>query len=210
MAEVVSLIHKIQLIKERHGIRKIVFGMFRVTEGVLHPCGDRHNEVHAEKRAQNVNDSNSPIVNKHRCEESVVTKHSPQYSPSVLFIAFLPEVGVRGESQGGPNVVRKIPKEIQRTCSIVASGRNGIVGPAVLLVVETNMNRAIEFRYVAIQISEEELDVAAEDLIAFLREVTLGPVRLQVLGAEHPHKPFKLEAVKGKIESNREQEPGFT
>jgi hypothetical protein len=74
-------------------------------------------------------------------------------------------------------------------------------------MVETDMNRPTQFWKVPIQISEEEFDIAAEDLIVFLREVPLGPVRLQVFGAEHPHRPLKLETTQGKIESDHEQQP---
>jgi len=37
MAEVVSFVHEVHLVKDGHGIYKIVSGMFRVTEGVLNP-----------------------------------------------------------------------------------------------------------------------------------------------------------------------------
>jgi hypothetical protein len=47
MTEVVSLVHEVRLITERHGSCKIILGMFRITEGVLHPSGDCHNEIHA-------------------------------------------------------------------------------------------------------------------------------------------------------------------
>jgi hypothetical protein len=74
---------------------------------------------------------------------------------------------------------------------------------------ETDMNRSTQLWKVPIQISEKEFDVTAEDLIVFLREVSLGPVRLQVFGAEHSHRPLKLETAQGKIESDREQKPRF-
>ena len=37
MTEVVSFVHEVHLIKDGHGICKIILGMFRVTEGVLNP-----------------------------------------------------------------------------------------------------------------------------------------------------------------------------
>ena len=76
-------------------------------------------------------------------------------------------------------------------------------------MVETDMNRPAQFRKVPIQISEKEFDVAAEDLIVFLREIPLGLVRLQVFGAEHPRRALKLGTAKGKIKSDGEQKPGF-
>jgi hypothetical protein len=72
-------------------------------------------------------------------------------------------------------------------------------------MVETDMNRPTQFWKVPIQISEKEFDIAAKDLMVFLREVPLRPVRLHVFGAEHPHNPPKLETVQGKIESDHEQ-----
>src|SRR4029077_20402794 len=98
---------------------------------------------------------------------------------------------------------------MQPASSIIITGGERVVGSAVLFMVEADMNRPIQFGNVAIQISEEEFDVAAEDLVVFLREVALAPVRLQMFGAEHPHKPLKLETVQGKVESDREQESRF-
>jgi hypothetical protein len=96
---------------------------------------------------------------------------------------------------------------MQSTGSIVATGGGIVVGSAVLFMVETDMNRPTQFWKVPIEISEKELDVAAEDLIIFLREVPTGVVRLQVFGAEHPHRPLKLGAAQGKIESDHQQKP---
>src|SRR6266849_1511770 len=45
MTEVVSFVHEVHLIKDGHGICKIIFGILRVTEGVLNPGGDCHDEV---------------------------------------------------------------------------------------------------------------------------------------------------------------------
>ena len=72
------------------------------------------------------------------------------------------------------------------------------------------MNRPIQFRNVSIQISEKEFGVAAEDPVVLLREEALAPVRFQVFDAEHPHKPLEVETIKGKIESDREQQPRFS
>lgn len=49
MAEVIPLVHEVHFINDGHGMREIIFGIFRVAEGVLHPGGDGHNEVHGEK-----------------------------------------------------------------------------------------------------------------------------------------------------------------
>jgi hypothetical protein len=98
---------------------------------------------------------------------------------------------------------------MQSAGSIVATVSDSIIGSAILFMVETDMNRATQFWKVPIQVSEKEFDVAAEDLIVFLREVPLGPVSLQVFGAEHPHRPLKLGTIQGKIESDREQKPRF-
>src|ERR1700691_5902617 len=201
MAQVVAFVHEVQLVEERNGICKIIFGMFRVAEGVLHPCGERHDEVHAQQRNQHVHDSNSPIVNKDSGEEEVVSRHAPQNSAAVFFVTLGFEVSVGGQAQGGPYVVGKIPEEIQRAGAIVAAGGDGVVGPAVLAVLQADVDGAIQFRNVAVQISQEEFDVAAENFIVFLGEVALAAVRLQMLGAEHPHEALKLEAVKRKIES---------
>jgi hypothetical protein len=127
----------------------------------------------------------------------------------VLYIASSFKVGVWGKPQRGPNVVRKIPKEMQWIRSIVANGRGIIVGSAVLFMVETDVNGPTQFWKVPIQISEKEFDVAAEDPIVFLREVPLGAVRLQVFGAEHPDRPLKLGTAQGKIERDHEQKPRF-
>src|SRR5258707_14007603 len=37
MTEVVSFVHEVHLVKDGHGIYKIILGMFRVTEGMLNP-----------------------------------------------------------------------------------------------------------------------------------------------------------------------------
>lgn len=37
MTEVVPFVHEVHVIKDGHGIYKIILGMFRVTEGVLNP-----------------------------------------------------------------------------------------------------------------------------------------------------------------------------
>ena len=47
MAEVVAFIHEVQLIKQRHGIRKKILGTFRIVESMLHPSSDRRDGVHA-------------------------------------------------------------------------------------------------------------------------------------------------------------------
>jgi hypothetical protein len=65
------------------------------------------------------------------------------------------------------------------------------------------MSGAAQFRSVPIKISQEEFEVAAEDLIVFIRKVAVAPVRLQMAGAEHPDKPLELETVERKIESDR-------
>src|ERR1700722_16877089 len=119
MTEVVSLVHEVHVVDDSHGIYKIVFGIFRVTEGVLNPRGDRHYGVHGEKRNQHEQDSNSPIVSKDSAEINEVPRHPPFQSVPVLFITPSLKVGVWSESQGRPSVVRKIPKEVQRTSSIV-------------------------------------------------------------------------------------------
>ena len=105
MAEVVPLVHEVHVIKDGHSIYKIIFGMLRITEGVLNPRGDRHDEVHGEKRNQDVYDSNSPIINKDSGEIDEVSRYSPQHSSLVLYIPFGSEIGVWCEPQGGPNVV---------------------------------------------------------------------------------------------------------
>jgi hypothetical protein len=76
-------------------------------------------------------------------------------------------------------------------------------------MVKTDMGGAAQFRSVAIQIPQEEFEIAAKDPIVFLRKKAVAPVRLEVAGAEHPHKPLKLETVKRKIESDHEQQARF-
>jgi hypothetical protein len=127
----------------------------------------------------------------------------------VLYIASSSKVGVWSKPQRGPNVVRKIPKEMQWIRSIVANGGGIIVESAVLFMVETDMNGPSQFGKVPIQISEKEFDVAAEDSIVFIREVALGAMRLQVFSAEHPDRPLKLGTAQGKIERDYEQKPRF-
>ena len=87
---------------------------------------------------------------------------------------------------------------MQRTGSIVANGGGIIVESAILFMVETDMNSAPQFWKVPIQISEKEFDVAAKDFNVFIREVSLGPVCLQVFGAEHPYRALRLETGQGK------------
>jgi hypothetical protein len=94
---------------------------------------------------------------------------------------------------------------MQSAGSIIATGGDTILGSAVLFMVEAHMNGATQFWKVPIQISEKEFDVAAEELIVFLREVPMWPMRLQMFGAEHPDRPLKLGAVQGKIESDHQQ-----
>src|SRR6267142_786894 len=77
MAEVVSLVQEVHLTHNGHGISEIIFRTFWVTEGVLDPCGDCVDEIHAEKRDQHEHRPNSPIVNKDSSEVSIVTRHSP-------------------------------------------------------------------------------------------------------------------------------------
>jgi hypothetical protein len=71
------------------------------------------------------------------------------------------------------------------------------------------MNGPTQFWKVSIQISEKEFDVAAEDFLVPLREVTLWAVRLQMFGTEHPGRPLKPGTVQGKIEEDHEQGPRF-
>src|ERR1700689_1076092 len=176
MAQVVAFVHEVQLVEERHGVCKIIFGMFRIAEGVLHPGGERHDEVHAEQGNQHVHDSNSPIVNKDSGEEEVVSRHAPQNSAAVFFVTFGFEVSVGSQAQGGPNVVGKIPQEIQRAGAIVAAGGDGVVGAAVFAMVQADVNGPVQFRDVAVQICEGEFDVAAENSIGFLGEEALAAV----------------------------------
>ena len=74
---------------------------------------------------------------------------------------------------------------------------------------EAHMSRPTQLRNVPIEIPQEEFEVAAEDFVVFPRKVALGPVRLQMAGAEHSHKPLELETVKRKVESDRQQQPRF-
>src|ERR1700739_1301380 len=48
MTEVVSFVHEVHLIKDGYRIYKIILGMIRVTEGMMNPSGNRHDEVHGE------------------------------------------------------------------------------------------------------------------------------------------------------------------
>ena len=70
------------------------------------------------------------------------------------------------------------------------------------------MSRPTQFRSVPVEISQEEFEVAAEDFV-ILRKESVAPVRFQVAGAEHPHKPLELETLKKKIESDHEQQSRF-
>src|ERR1700730_18108226 len=209
MTEMVPFVHEVHLINDCDGIHEIIFGMSRVTESVLNPRGDCHDEVHAEKRNQHEKEPNSPIVNEDSSEIEEVPRHSPQHASLILYIASGFEVRVGNKPQGRPNVVRKIPKEMQPAGSIIANRGDSIVGSAVLFVVEADMNGPTPLGKVSIQISEKEFDVAAENLVVPLREVALGAVRLQMFGTEHPGRPLKLGTVKGKIEKDHEQEPRF-
>src|SRR6266566_800973 len=209
MAEVVSLVHEVHLIHNGHGISEIILRTFWVTESVLDPCGDCVDKIHAEKRNQHEHRPNPPIVNKDSSEVSIVARHSPEHASSVLFIAPRFKVGVGSESQDRPNVVREIPQEIESASSIIAHRVPSVVGSAVLSMVETHMSGPAQFRNVPIKVPQEEFEVAAEDFMVFLRKVALAPVCLHVAGAEHPHKPLELETVKRKIESDRQQQPGF-
>src|SRR5208283_926967 len=148
--------------------------------------GNRHDEIQSEKRNQHERDSNSPIVKKYSSEINEVSRNSPQHSLLVLYIAPGFEIGVGNQPESRPNIVRKIPEEVQPAGSIVGAGGDSIFGSAVLFVVQTNMNRPAQFRKVPIQISEKEFHIPAEDPIVFPREVPLGAVRLHVFGAEHP------------------------
>ncbi len=76
-------------------------------------------------------------------------------------------------------------------------------------MVETNVNRPIEFRNVPVQVPQKEFDVAAEDFIVLLGEVAVRPVRFQVFGAEQSYKPLKLGTKKRNIESGCEQQLRF-
>lgn len=192
MAEMVPFVHEVHLIYDRHRIREIVLGMIWITESVLDPCGNCIDEIHAEKRNQDEHGPNSPIVNKDNREIRIVAGHSPEHALSILFVMSRPKVGVGSYSQYRPNVTREVPQEIESARSIVAHVAASVVGSAVLSVVQAHMSRPTQFRSVAIQIPEEELKVAAEDLIVFVRKVAVAPVRLQVAGAEHPDKTLEL------------------
>ena len=63
-------------------------------------------------------------------------------------------------------------------------------------MVKTHMSRPAKFRGVSIQIPKEEFEVTAEDLIVFFRKEAMLTVRLQVAGAEHPHKLLEPKTVK--------------
>jgi hypothetical protein len=74
---------------------------------------------------------------------------------------------------------------------------------------QPDMNGPAQFWKVPIHISEKEFNVAAKDLIVFLREVPLRAVRLQVFGAEHSDRPLKLGTAQGKIKSDHQQKSRF-
>src|ERR1700756_4352841 len=84
-----------------------------------------------------------------------------------------------------------------------------VVRSAVLPVMKTHMSRPPQFRSVPVQIPKEEFKVAAEHLRVFLRKVAVAPVRFHMAGAEHPHKPLELDAVKREIESDHQQQSRF-
>ncbi len=50
---------------------------------------------------------------------------------------------------------------MQGACAVVTTGGGVVVGAAVLFMVEADVDGAAEFGEVAIEIAEEELDVAA-------------------------------------------------
>src|SRR5258708_11449774 len=201
VAQVVSFVQEVHLIHNRHGIRKIILRTFWITESVLDPCGDCVDEIHAEKRNQDEHSPNSPVVNKDRSEVSIVARHSPVHASPVLFIASRFKVGVGSKPQDRPNVVGEIPQEIESARSIVAHVGASVVRSAVLSMVKTHVSRPAQFRTVPIQIPQEEFEVAAEDLIVFLRKEAVPPVRLQVACPQHPHKPPELETLKTNIPS---------
>jgi hypothetical protein len=98
---------------------------------------------------------------------------------------------------------------MQSPGSIVATGGHTILGSGVLSMMEPDMNGPTQFWKIPIQISEKEFDVAAKDLIVFLREIPLRAVRLKVFRTEHPDRPLKLGTAQGKIESDHEQKSRF-
>src|SRR5277367_630447 len=77
MTQVVSFVHEVDLIKNGYRMRKVVFGLFRVVEGVLDPCDYCRDEVHAEKRNQHEQDPNSPVVDSDSSEVGIIPRHSP-------------------------------------------------------------------------------------------------------------------------------------
>src|SRR5712671_1704213 len=110
MTKVVSFVHEVDLIKNGYSMRKVVLGPFRVVKSVLDPCGYCRDEVHAEKRNQHEHDPNSPVVDSDSSEVGTVPRYTPQQASSVLFIATSLKVGVWGNPQNRPNVVREIPQ----------------------------------------------------------------------------------------------------
>src|SRR5271165_3569893 len=168
MAEVVSLVHEVHLVHNRNGIYKIIFGMLWITEGVLHPCGDGIDEIHAQKWNQDEQRPNSPVVDKDSCEVSIVARHSPEHALSVLFIASRSKVGVGSNPQDRPNVVREVPEEIEPAGSVVTHICASVVGSAVLSMVKTHVGGPAQFRSVPVQIPQEKFEVAAQYLIVLL------------------------------------------
>lgn len=133
----------------------------------------------------------------------------PQNIRLLFFIAPGFKVEIGSKPQRRPGVVREIPEEMQRTGSIVAHGGRIIVVSAVLSMVQADMNRAAQFGKVPIEISKKKFDVAAEELVVFLRKIPVRPVGLQMFGAEHPHRPLKLEPAQRKIKCGHQPKPRF-
>src|SRR5271155_465572 len=209
MTEVVTLVHEVHFVIDGDGVGEIILGALRVVKSVLDPGGHGHDEIHDEKGNQDVGNADSPVINKNGCEVNCVEGDSPQHAATVLVLASGFKVHIGDQAHDRPNVAREIPEEIHFAGAVVADGGGGVVGSAIFFVVEADVHGAIEFWNVAIQEAKEEFDVAAEDLVVFVREVTLAAVRFQVFGAEHSDEALKLETVEGKIEGQREPEQRF-
>src|SRR5579863_8240596 len=93
--------------------------------------------------------------------------------------------------------------------SIEGEGGGIVVGSGVFFVVETDMNGATKLGKVAIQISEKEFDVAAEDPMVTIGEIAMRAMRLHVLGAEHADRSLELGTAEGKIEHGYKQKAGL-
>src|SRR5215469_11019623 len=183
--------------------------MLGIAEGVLDPSGDSVDQVHGEHGDEDDEDADLPVVDEDGGAVSVVAEHAGEHTAAILGVALGLEVEEGREAEDSPEIAGHVPEEIEAAGAVEGHGVARVVEAGVFPVVEADVRGAAELGNVAVEVAEEELQVAAEELVEGGREKAAGAVSFQVAGAEHADEALELDAVEGEVEGCDEEEPGF-